>query len=189
MEYDALTAGVAPGGLNNFQQIKLLVCYILRSVKASVGLELLPEVLQYEQLANYFEASQAIDELIEDGNLNQADGNISLTKKGEIAVNELDFILPLSVKEKATRAAVSMLTKLRIAKENKVDILQTENGFNVTCTVFDREIELMKLNLLVPDKAQADAVKRAFMEDPQSVYAGTVSMLMGNKDNKDKKDK
>ncbi len=185
MEYDALTAGVAPGGLNNFQQIKLLICYILRAVKSSVSVELLPEMLQYEQLANYFEVSQAMDELASDGNIAQDDGAISLTEKGENAVNELDFILPLSVKEKATRAAVSLLTKIRIAKENKVEIAETQNGYNVSCIVYDREIELMKLNLLVPDKAQAEAVKRAFMEDPQSVYAGTVAMLMGSKDKKE----
>ena len=181
MEYDALTAGVAPGGLNNYQQIKLLVCYILRAVKSSVSTELIPEMLQYEQLANYFEVSQAIDELIHDENINLLDGQLILTAKGENAVNELDFILPLSVKEKATRAAVSLLTRIRIAKENKVEISQTDNGFNVSCIVYDREIELMRLNLLVPDKAQADAVKRAFMDDPQSVYAGTVDMLMGGK--------
>ena len=180
MEYDALTAGVAPGGLNNFQQIKLLICYVLRAVKSPVGTELLPEMLQYEELANYFEVSQAVDNLIADGNINQADGQISLTAKGENAVDELDFILPLSVKEKASRAAVTLLTRIRIAKENKVEITQPENGINVSCVVYDREIELMRLNLLVPDKAQAESVKRAFMENPQNVYAGTVDMLMGN---------
>ncbi len=181
MEYDALTAGVAPGGLNNFQQIKLLICYILRAVKSPVGTELLPEILQYEQLANYFEVSQAVDELTQDENINQIDGFISLTEKGENAVNELDFILPLTVKEKATRAAVAMLTRIRIAKENKVEITQTANGFNVSCIIYDRDIELMRLNLLVPDKAQAEAVKHAFMNDPQSLYVSTVNMLMGNK--------
>ncbi len=185
MEYDALTAGVAPGGLNNFQQIKLLLCYILRAVKSPIAAELLPELLQYEQLANYFEVSQAVDELIEDENINQIDDLISLTAKGENAVNELDFILPLSVKEKASRAAVSLLTQIRIAKENKVEITQSDSGFNVSCVVYDRETELMRLNLLVPDKSQAEAVKRAFMENPQSVYAGTVAMLMGSKDKKD----
>ncbi len=184
MEYDALTAGVAPGGLNNFQQIKLLICYILRSVKSPVAIELLPELLQYEQLANYFEVSQAVDELAKDENISKADDMISLTDKGLNAVNELDFILPLSVKEKATRAAVSLLTKIRMAKENKVEIIEIASGFNISCIVYDREIELMRLSLLVPDKAQADAVKRAFMEDPQSIYAGTVGMLMGNKDKK-----
>ncbi len=181
MEYDALTAGVAPGGLNNFQQIKLLICYILRAVKASVSIELLPEILQYEQLANYFEVTQAVDELAVDENITKSDGKITLTAKGENAINELSFILPLSVKEKATRAAVSMLARIRIAKENKVEITQSGSGFNVSCIVYDRETELMRLNLLVPDKSQADAVKRAFMEDPQSVYASTVSMLMNGK--------
>lgn len=181
MDYDALTAGVAPGGLNNFQQIKLLICYILRSVKSDVAVELLPEMLQYEQLANYFEASQAIDELVSDENLVLTDNRISLTNKGKAAVNELDFILPLSVKEKATRAAVALLTRIHIAKENKVEITQTSNGFSVSCIVYDREIELMRLNLLVPDKAQADAVKSAFMNDPQSVYSGTVNLLMNVK--------
>lgn len=182
MDYDALTAGVAPGGLNNFQQIKLLVCYILRSVKSPVGAELIPELLQYEQLANYFEVSQALDELIASENIIMNGDEISLTEKGDKAAKELEFILPHSVKKKAIRATVTLLTKLRIAKENKVEITQVTNGYNVSCIVYDRDIELMRLTLLVPDKYQAEAVKAAFMADPQCVYSGTIELLMkGNK--------
>ena len=32
MEFDALTAGVKPGGLRSKQDIKLLICYLLSSI-------------------------------------------------------------------------------------------------------------------------------------------------------------
>ena len=32
MEYDALSAGVEPGGLTNRTDIKVLICYIIKSI-------------------------------------------------------------------------------------------------------------------------------------------------------------
>ena len=123
MEYDAITAGVDPGGINNSQQVRLLVCYMLRSVKDPIDRALLPELIQYYSLANYFEVMQAIDELVDKGSLLLGEnGELTLSDKGRSAIDEWEFILPLTVKEKAARAAVTALTKLRTDRENKVDI-------------------------------------------------------------------
>ncbi len=184
MEYDALIAGVEPGGLNNTQQIRLLVCYILRSIKTTIGRSMLPEILQYEGLANLFEVINAIDRMIEEKNVEivlDEDGQemLSLTEKGNKAAKELEFMLPYTVKKKAVRAAVAMLTKIRVAKENKVNIVPVPTGYNVECIVTDRDMELLKIVLWVPDTQQADVVKAAFMDDPMKVYSGSISLLLG----------
>ena len=62
MEYDAIVAGVEPGGINNAQQVRILVGYLLRSVGQPVERRLLPELLQHWGIANFFEVTQAIDE-------------------------------------------------------------------------------------------------------------------------------
>ncbi len=192
MEYDALIAGVEPGGLNNTQQIRLLVCYILRSIKTTIGRAILPEILQYEGLANLFEVIKAIDDLVEENNVDIVTENgeemLSLTQKGSKAIKELEFMLPFTVKKKAVRAAVAMLTKIRVAKENKVNILQTETGYNVECIVTDRDMELLKIVLWVPDTQQAEVVKSAFMDDPMRIYSGSISLLLGTELEKPKEE-
>jgi len=183
MEYDALIAGVEPGGLNNTQQIRLLVCYILRAIKTTISRTMLPEILQYEGLANLFEVISAIDRMIEEKNVEVVieDGQemLALTEKGNKAAKELESMLPFTVKKKAVRAAVAMLTKIRVAKENKVNIIPVPTGFNVECIVTDRDMELLKIVLWVPDTQQAEVVKTAFMEDPMRIYGGSISLLLG----------
>ena len=46
MEFDALTAGVKPGGLRSKQDIKLLICYLLSSIPQGLSKTDLINVLQ-----------------------------------------------------------------------------------------------------------------------------------------------
>ena len=45
MKYDAVSAGVSPGGLINTTEIKVLICYILKSVGEPVPANRLCEEL------------------------------------------------------------------------------------------------------------------------------------------------
>ena len=54
MEYDAFTAGIEPGGLRTKNDIRIMVCYILNSVKAPLSKENILNILQEKGLANYF---------------------------------------------------------------------------------------------------------------------------------------
>ena len=181
MEYDAIVAGIEPGGINNTQQVRLLVGYILRSVKAPLNRQLLPELLQYYGIANFFEVTQAIEELLSKGSLTLNDADeLQLTQRGLTAVNEWEFILPLSAKEKATRAAVSALARLRTDRENRAEIVPAERGFHVVCEVLDGTQKLLEVKLWLPDRAQAETVKAQFLENPLKLYSGTVAMLTGN---------
>lgn len=181
MEYDAIVAGVEPGGINNAQQVRILVGYVLRSVGQPLDRHLLPELLQHYGIANFFEVAQAIEELIGKGSLsvNEAD-ELQLTERGLVAVNEWEFILPLSAKEKASKAAITTLTRLRTDRENTVEITPLERGFEVVCSVLDGEQKLLEIKLWLPDKMQAETVKEQFLSDPLKLYSGTVALLTGN---------
>ena len=60
MELDATTAGVERGGLANMAEIRILICYVLDSVKEPVPATRLSELLHYNGLANYFEVDLPI---------------------------------------------------------------------------------------------------------------------------------
>ena len=46
MEYDAFTGGVAPGGLRSKSDIRILICYMLKSVNAPLSGDDIIKVLQ-----------------------------------------------------------------------------------------------------------------------------------------------
>ncbi len=60
MEFDAFDKGIELGGLRNRDEIRLLICYILKAVDAPISKQNLTIPCFRNSLANYFEINQAI---------------------------------------------------------------------------------------------------------------------------------
>ena len=54
MSREAFTAGVKPGGLTNTTQIRILLCYLIRTVAQPLSRQELESALLEQQLVNYF---------------------------------------------------------------------------------------------------------------------------------------
>ena len=166
MEYDAFTGGVAPGGLRSKSDIRILICYMLKSVNAPLSGDDIIKVLQEKSLANYFEASDALSALVSLGNVTREE--------------DLEQLIPSSVRDKAVAAATALLASAKMERENVATIVRTENGYNVTCHISGGEMELMSLTVYVPDLYQAREVKKNFHRDPQRVYNLMLAALTGD---------
>ncbi len=182
MEFDAFDAGIELGGLRNRDDIRLLVCYLLKSVDAPMTRQMLNEAMQEDGLANYFEVGQAIEELLKTGNITadilDEDEVISVTPKGREAAELLQTSLPRTVREKAVNSAIRLTTRAKIERENKIEVRKEENGgYTITFTLFDRETELMKLSVYVSDSLQLEQVKQNFINDPVKVYSTIITSL------------
>lgn len=182
MEYDAFDAGIELGGLRNRDDIRLLVCYLLKSVDAPMTRQMLNDAMQEDGLANYFEVGQAIEELLKTGNITAdiADDEevLSVTNKGREAAELLQTSLPRTVREKAVNSAIRLTTRAKIERENKIEVKKEENGgYNITFTLFDRDTELMKLSIFVADSLQLEQVKQNFIDDPVKVYSTIITSL------------
>ena len=182
MERDAFTGGVEPGGLWNKNDIRILLCYILTSVGAPLSRESIGEIMQGKALANYFEVGDALDSLLKQGNVTvDEDGAFSVTDSGREIAASLDVSLPLSVRDKALEAALRLAAEQKARRENKVEFLEAERGYQVRCHVSGGETELMTISIYVPDKAQAELVERNFYRDPEGVYRLLLAALTGDK--------
>lgn len=182
MEFDAFDAGIELGGLRNRDDIRLLVCYLLKSVDAPMTRQLLNEAMQEDGLANYFEVGQAIEELLKTGNITadilDEEEVISVTSKGREAAELLQTSLPRTVREKAVNSAIRLTTRAKIERENKIEVKKEEDGgYTITFTLFDRETELMKLSVYVSDSLQLEQVKQNFINDPVKVYSTIITSL------------
>ena len=185
MEFDALTAGVKPGGLRSKQDIKLLICYLLSSIPQGLSKTDLINVLQDNNLANYFEVASAFDELLKQGNLTEAQEEetfYTVTASGKMIAQELDVSLPISIREQVLSAALSLMAQQKRERENTVTITKIENGRQVECHISGGEMDLMSFTLYVPDMMQAKLVKRNFQKDPQLIYSCMLAALTRNQD-------
>ena len=118
-------------------EIKVLVCYLLKSIEQPISKQLINEILQENSLANYFEINQAVSDLVRAGSLEEAaqEGDTVYRVTGPRPFRRaqtLEGKPPRSVREKAVNAAIRLLTRAKREQENRIDIEKLENGYHVT---------------------------------------------------------
>lgn len=185
MDFDAFTAGVEPGGLRNRGEIRILICYLLASVDAPLSKDDIVGILQENSLANYFEVTDALSDLEENGNITENKENPGFYAAAESAktiAHQLDSALPVSVRERTVSAALNLLARVKREQENRVTIEQSETGCMVHCHISGGDMDLMSFSLYVPDMRQAKMVKKHFQEDPERVYRCMLALVTGNRD-------
>lgn len=183
MSFDTFDEGINPGGMRSKNEIRILICYLIKSVKAPVSKELILESLQKDGLANYFEASACFDDLVKNRNITVNGNNkYTLTEDGMMIATQLEDSLAYTVKEKAFHCVMMLLEEEKTERENKVEIVKNERGYNVKCSIISEGLTILSLEFYVPDYEQAKLVKKNFRKNPELLYKTTISVLSKQKD-------
>lgn len=181
MEFDAFDAGIELGGLRNRDDIRLLVCYLLKTIDKPIEKEQLNNALLENGLANYFEINQAITELLSNGNIDMLiqdeEECYQILPRGKEIADNLEMTLPRTVRERAVNSAIKLMTLKEVERENKIEVEKVENGYNVTFSLMSGNDELMKLTLLVGDSMQVESIKKNYLEDPIKLYSSIITAL------------
>ncbi len=185
MENYTFTQGVYPGGLNDKQEIKILICFILDKLDKSLTKNDITSILQNYGIANYFEASQAFSEIAANNSIvaDEKDSSYYLiTESGKMIVKELSNTLPSSVKDKALKSAQLYLDRVKSEQENKVTVKKNNRGYSVTCIISGGEFSMLELTLYAPDINAASMIRDNFYKNPGEVYHNIISMLTEDND-------
>ena len=181
MERDAVSAGVSPiGGLFSTAQVRILICYILSSIKEPVPGRLLADTLHYEGIANCFEVNDSIAALEKSGHLesvNPAEDTYIATALGKQVAETLKTSLPFSVKEHAYSSAIKMVSRFKKTKETDIKISREGDKTYITCSAIDNGDPFISVKLLVTDEEQALYIKEKFLSSTENIYAEIISLL------------
>lgn len=181
LRFDAMMAGVKNGGLRSVGTINLLVCYIVANLSGKVKADTITKAMEESALANYFEVAESISRMIKSGVIVQNDNNtLSLgdTKGAPIELIEKD--LPLTVREESIRLCQKIIARENFERENKVDINETQTGFEVVLRVSDNNTDFMKLELYAATREQAEMLKDKFLDNPVAVYDTVINSIFDN---------
>ncbi len=185
VEFDAFAGGIEFGGLRNILEIKILICYILKSVKKPMKRSQICDSLQKTGLVNYFDANSAIDELLETGTIVEevyvGENHLVVTPLGAKSATELEKTLLPGVRDRAVKAALNIVARANSERENIVEIKKVEEGVDVTFKILSKDEVLLSLTLNVSDVLQAEQLKEGFLDDPASLYADIIDRLIGSK--------
>ena len=179
---DAFTAGVEPGGLTNVQEIRILLCYMLHTVGAPIPRDALTDIITAGGMANYFDTEDAIEDLIRLQHLVQTEDRLlATTVTGNQIGESLGVRIPYTLRERSVKAALQLLKRREVERDNKVDIRKLEEGgYAVTCAVQDRGRDLLSVTLRVADNLQAEQIREHFLADPSLLFRGNLAILTGD---------
>ncbi len=180
MIHDTFSAGVEPGGLHSHNEIKILICYMLNGVREPLSRNAVLDILSGDGMANFFDASAAIDDLVQRGNLNEDEnGLLTVTDTGRHAAATLADMIPFTLRDRSVSAGLRLLARQNSERENSADVLKNENGvWIVRCTV-GTMAPLLKFDLTVGDELQAHYVRERFLNDPLLLYQSMIALLTG----------
>ncbi len=185
MNNDVFTEGVKPGGLKSRQDIKLAICYMLSKIETGLTKKDIINILQDNNLANYFEIADAFEDLLENNNiyLKDIDDNLyTVTKSGKMISEQLDISLPISIREQVLSATLNLLSKIKRERENKVEIKKIANGYMINCHISGGDLDLMSIKLYAPDIMQATLIKKNFHKNPELIYSCMLALMTNNQD-------
>ncbi len=184
-QFDAIDAGIDPGGLRNRSNVRLLICYIIDCIKKPIKKDLVITAMQKYGIANYFEIADAFSDLENKQNILLTDPENDLytvSKSGKLIASNLSDELPLSIKERAMSAVTELIMEEKNNTENTVEIKKVSNGYVVDCHITDEETDLFSFQLYVPDSKQARLVKKNFQSNAEMIYKIMIASITRNSD-------
>ena len=174
---EAFTAGVKPGGLTDNTQIRILLCYLVKTA-GPLTRDTLQGALLQEQLVNYFEFADALAD-VERQQLVSLDDDerYSITDKGSTVADTLAFDLPRTVRESAIRAVMQIQSWKHKAAMNRARIEEEDGEYVVWCAIGDMGSDVFRLQLAMPDKLTAETIRNNFTAHGSEIYSKVMDML------------
>lgn len=174
---DAFTGGVKPGGLTSSTEIRILLCYLIKTT-GPVTRETLEGALLQEELVNYFEFADALGELEHQQLVTVQDKGYKITEKGANVADTLAYDLPRSVRESAILAVIRLQSWAHRAAQNHATVEHDVNGYRVVCSIRDEgQAESFHLELAMPDALTAEEVKNRFIARGSQIYMSLLEKL------------
>ena len=163
---------MAPAGyIQSELDLKLLLLYIMARAAEPVTIMQLWEVALCDGGVDYFSLTEAVDHMVETGQLSKAKDRYSITEKGLHNSEICESSLPYSVRRHCDESLASVNRLLRQESQIQTDVSDNADG---TCTLHlclnDIETPLLKLDLLTPSQEQAQAMAKKFRVDPARLY-------------------
>ena len=161
--------------------IKILILFILRRLPGEVSPETLIELCHCDDGFDYFDFSNCLAELVETGHVTETEDGYTITEKGERNADAVESSLPYSVRTKAIKLIVPAGEAMRRAGMITARHTKEAGGYIVELALSDGQGEILHLNLLASDEAQAKQMERNFKRQAEKYYHKFVEMLSEKK--------
>lgn len=173
---------VAAGGLRNLNDVKILICYLLKNAGGTVRKNLIYDTLQKDGMTGFWHITQAISELKNNGTvteiLAEKEEILTLQSAGYRVADELETVLPITIREKATAESLRLIARSNALEQNEVSIKKNSAGQHiVSIKIMDGDSEMLSVNIPACDPIQAQVIKEKFLSNPTEFYKNIIGFF------------
>ena len=166
---------------------KLLVLYVIKSLKQPISNTQLTEIILENNFINYFTLQQYISELEYSNFVKYIEKNekklISITDKGEKVLSFFtDRIAPIIsdlINNYISATIENIKKELTIYSDYTID---NNDSYIVNLRAFEDESLLIDLKVSVPSKKQANSLCSIWKDDPSTIYTKIIQSLFDDND-------
>lgn len=169
------------GYIHDKLDLKMLELYLLARAEGPIDPDTLAELTMRHEGVEYFDFAEATAELVKSGHLSVENERYIITEKGKLNSAACESSLPYSVRRRCDEdlapinAALRREAQVRGEKRNNAD-----GSVTARLALDDANANLMTLELLCPDEAQADRLINAFRAKPEQVFNMVLQALTGD---------
>lgn len=165
------------GFIHEKLDIKILILYILRRLPGVVEPETLLDLCQCDNGVGYFDYSDCLSELVDTAHVDKVKGGYRITEKGVRNADAVGSSLPYSVRKKAERLLAPVAARLARDAMIRTEHALTDNGLIVRLALSDGKGNIIDMNLLCADEAQAALVEKNFRRGAEGYYQKIIALL------------
>ena len=174
--------------LTDRDDVKIFILYLLNSIGYPLEYDVLHDISVQDGFITSFDFIEAFDELVEKENLKKETIDedrdlISITEKGKHIADTLNGKLLSSVREKALKSALRLLSFKKRGTKITSDITQLPHGkYEFKCSIKDNSGDLMELRVTLDNPKQLDRTMYNFDSKPEFIYKAILALLAGEAD-------
>ena len=167
------------GFISGNLEIKMLILYALRKLHRPVSFDVLAELTMCEEGISYFEFADCAADLEKTGHLLRQNEQFSITNKGIKNSKITEENIPFTVRKKADERAAAL--RARVDRDSMIKASHSSSqasGCTVSLSLSDGIGEIISINMIAPNEAQAEAIEKGFRKNAEVIYNRLVEMIL-----------
>ncbi len=169
------------GFIHEELDIKILILFILSRLSAPVEPETLLELCQCDGGIGYFDYTECLNDLVENGHICRTEEGYAVTAKGRRNAEAVESSLPFSVRAKALKLLEPVEERMRREALLTARHETGPEGCLVELAMGDGQGELFHLRLLCAGEEQARQMEKNFRRNAERLYQQIAALLAEGK--------